>query len=251
MSGMYLEIAKYLTPYKDNLDALYQWKFDEEIPRARFGISINGESWLQKTRDLKTKLGNKMASVESDDELVEIADYFIKDWGGIKRFTRSKELVTHFKKISGTPTLPDEFNPPYKSVSSWSKWVSLICPKWACIYDARVAYSLNIINYLSGGKYDIFPMPAGRNTRLNMLDVSTLLISSKIQTGDDPQPKALREKYFVAESEAYEKYIELIRKTSSELWEEEGHMHDAEMILFSIADSYAYKDLFAALSLGR
>lgn len=251
MNDMYLEIAKYLTPYKDHLDALYQWKFDEEMPRVRFGISINGESWFQKTRDLKTKLVNKVASVESDDELVQIASYFIKDWGGIKRFTRSKELVTQFKDVSGSPALPEELNLPYRSVSSWSKWLSLICPEWACIYDARVAYSLNAINYLSGGKYDIFPMPAGRNTRLNMLDVSTLLISSKVEAGDDPQPKALREKYFVAESMAYKEYIELIQKTSIELWEEEGHMHDVEMILFSIADSYAYKDLFAALSMGR
>ena len=245
---MYVEIAKFLEPYKDRLDDLYQWEFIQEIPRERFEIFVNGGSWLEKTRDLKTQLIARIQSAETDDELIEYAEYFIKDWGGIKRFSRSREIVGQFKVIAGTEALPNEFNLPYKSISSWSKWVSLICPQWACIYDARVAYSLNAINYLSGGAHKIFPTPEGRNTKLKMLDVSTLLVASKIQPNENKNPKALRKQHFIKESDAYRQYLNIIRSSSNELWGEEGDIHNIEMLLFSIADSFAYEALFEDLA---
>lgn len=245
---MHKEIAAFLEPHKGKLDELYQWEFVQEIPRARFEISVSGDSWLEKTRDLKAQLISEIQNSKSDDELVELAEYFIKDWGGIKRFSKSAETVAQFKSITGSETAPNNFAAPYKSISSWSKWVSLICPGWACIYDARVAYSLNAINYLSGGSHKIFPMPEGRNTKLRMLDVTTLLVASKIQPRESTNPKALRKKYFIPESDAYREYLRVIKLASEVLWGRKGDIHNVEMLLFSIADSFAYESLFSAMA---
>ena len=240
---MHEEITKFLKPHKGNLDALYDWSFNEDIPKKRFGITAQGKTWTQKTRDLKSKLVDRATSANSD-ELTKIADYFIRDWGGIRRFTRSAETVRQFKVIAGYKKIPENLDFPYKSISSWSKWASLICPSWACIYDARVAYSLNAINYLSGASYKIFPIPDGRNTKLRMLDVTTLLLSSKITASDENKPDSLRKKYFVSQAEVYRKYLQTVNEVSKQLWNDENHVHDVEMILFAIADSIAYEALF-------
>jgi len=246
---MHKEIAAFLEPYKDRLVELYKWEFNQEIPHERFGISVSGDSWLEKTRNLKEQLTQKIHDSKSDKKLlIEIAEYFIKDWGGIKRFSKANEIVIRFKSIIGTKTQPHHFDASYKSISSWSKWVSLICPRWACIYDARVAYSLNAINYLCGNKHKIFPIPEGRNTKLRMLDITTLLVASKIQPKESTHPKTLRKKYFIPESEAYREYLRTIKLANKELWGNSGDIHDTEMLLFSIADTYIYQDLFKYIS---
>ena len=91
----------------------------------------------------------------------------------------------------------------FKKISSWSKWLSVVCPKWACIYDTRIAYSLNAINYISGAEHKIFPIPEGRNTQINILDVATLLLSRKLYAADSIEPKAVKKRHFVSESAVF------------------------------------------------
>ena len=248
---MHKEIAEFLGSHKESLEKIYTWDFAEKIPKEQFGIIAEGDTWLARNLDLKTKLANRIADNHNMDELTRIADYYIKNWGGIRRFTRASEIVEQFREISGTKNPPENFEFPFDSISSWSKWASLICPNWACIYDARVAYSINVINYLTGAKYKIFPIPNGRNTRLGMLDVKTLLLSAKIEVEDNSEPAALRRKYFISEKDVYRAYLKIVQEVSKQLWTDESHIHEVEMLLFAIADSVAYESLFNSLAQQR
>ncbi|MCK2124531.1 MULTISPECIES: hypothetical protein [Pseudomonas] len=171
-------VAEYLRDKKDLLPSLYDWKFDDAHAAKLFGISFAGQDWFQKTLELKEGLRSRVRSTACITVHGDIATYFIKKWGGITRFSKVSETLELFAEYQGQKLMPLDFKPSFERISSWSKWASIVCSEWACIYDARVANSLNAINYLQGIGHPIFPMPEGRNTRLRMLDVTTLLLNA-------------------------------------------------------------------------
>lgn len=239
---MHKIIAEYLRDKKDDLPRLYDWGFNIDRPFELFGIEVPGASDYHDAIELKKQLINLVEKLP--EKKVPVADYFIKEWGGIKRFTKSSEVVLQFRDIEWSRNMPDGFGQSFKSISSWSKWLSIVCHEWACIYDARVAYSINAINYINGGAYKIFPSPDGRNTRLGILDVSTLLLAKKINKGDSSEPRKIDKAHFVSERNAYPLYVKLISDVSNELWGDGEHIHDVEMLLFALADKNIYQDLF-------
>jgi hypothetical protein len=244
---MHNVVAEYLSKFKDHVDELYAWPFDESIPRTQFGFRFSGNTPFQKTLELKQQVSDAAINATSDDEKEKLATYFIKVWGGISKILDIREIVSRFNPVAFSETSSNaDFS--FKRISSWSKWLSVVCPKWACIYDTRVAYSLNVINYISGAKHKIFPMPDGRNTQINILDVTTLLLSKKLSTADSSKPKTIRESHFIGESIAYKSYIDVIHKVSSLLWGGSEPPQLTEMLLFSLADSHIYENLFEVVS---
>lgn len=234
-------IVEYLKDKKDRTSDLYTWGFKESIPQKQFNITVSGNTCFEKTVSLKDQLRAHLKKNPASEQ--DVAEYFIKEWGGIKRFSKSNEVVSEFSQWKGTAERPLIFKPKFPSISSWSKWAALVCPEWACIYDARVAYSINAINYLKGGEHKIFPSPEGRNSRLELLDVTTLLLSIKLQQGES-NPKHVKEVHFVKEKDAYLKYLDLVGSVSEALWNDRSHIHQVEMLLFSLADKDIYRDLF-------
>lgn len=235
-------IANYLNGKKDQVAKLYAWKFNEAIPLERFKITVAGNSWYDKTISLKQQLRRYLT--ENPDSHGHVADYFIKGWGGIKGFRKSAEVVKSFSHLQGKDQRPAAFNPDFESVSSWSKWAALVCPNWACIYDARVAYSINAINYLNGGDGKIYPAPPGRNTRLQLVDVVTLLLMKKLTKDSSSDPKDIALAHFIEEKNVYVEYLDLVTSVSEKIWGDRSKFHDVEMLLFSLADKEIYSDLF-------
>jgi len=244
-------VTSYIKSKMEKIADLHTWDFKVSIPEERLNITIGGTSWLEKTLSLKEQLRTYLNKNTDADSHEKVAKYFITEWGGIKRFSRSKEVVSdfsHWRKTSERPE-PSSFKPKFTSVSSWSKWASLVCPDWACIYDSRVAYSINAINYLGGGEHKIFPSPDGRNSRIGLLDVSTLLLAMKLKQDDSSNPKNVKAAYFVKEKDAYFEYLKLVGLVSEALWNDSARIHEVEMLLFALADKDVYEDLFTNVSL--
>lgn len=236
-------VANYLRSYAELLPDLYNWNPDEKILLDRFGIDVSScKTVLDKNVLLKKELTGIVQDNGTKENKINIANYIIKEWGGIRRFGRAEEVVTRFQDIEFSRNLPDiQFD--FQGISSWSKYLSIIAPDWACIYDARVAYSLNVINYISGSKHPIFPVPSGRNSKINLLDIESLLLVAKIKEPGTGSPKNIKRKHFIGEDKAYNIYIKLIRDVHGELWESTEPVQYTEMLLFAIADNYAYNDL--------
>jgi len=236
-------VADYLRNYKGMLPDLYNWALDEKILLDRFGIDVSkSSSTLDKNVLLKKELTRIVQDNGTKENKIKIANYIIKDWGGIRRFGRGEEIVTSFEEVEFTETMPGHHY-YFKGISSWSKYLGIIAPRWACIYDARVAYSLNVINYISGSRHPIFPGPSGRNSKITLLDIETLLIAAKIQELDTYSPREIKRKQYINEDEVYRTYINLIHELHGELWEPTDPIQYTEMLLFAIADNYVYKDL--------
>jgi len=236
-------VVEYLKKHTRSLSVLYNWAPDEKILLDRFGIDVSKcGTALEQNVLLKNELAKNIQLNRSKENKVNVANYIIKDWGGIRRFGRGEEVVTRFSDIEFSGSLPDvKFD--FQVISSWSKYLSIIAPDWACIYDARVAYSLNVINYISGSKHKIFPVPSGRNSRINLFDIESLLLIAKVQEIDDGSPKEIKKKHFIGEDKVYKQYIKLIREVHEDLWESTDPVQYTEMLLFAIADTFAYNDL--------
>lgn len=249
---MHKLVSEYLRPWKDKLPTIYDWDFDQDRATSEFGLSFVGITSFDRTLELKSGLRQLVRNTGCPIEHGRVATYFVKVWGGITRFSKVDETLGLFSHMKGS-TAPPAYTLPFKMISSWSKWASIVCPDWACIYDARVAYSLNAINYLAGAKHPIFPMPEGRNSRLKMLDVSTLILSERL---GHPQPhihgasdpKTIRRNHFIPEHSTYAAYVSLVSKVSQDLWNDSNHIHEVEMLLFSLADAGIYSDVFSRLS---
>ena len=177
-------------------------------------------------------------------KLEQVATYYIRKWGKISKFDGIAKVVEDFAPIMGTRKMPANFTLEFNHISSRSKWLSLVCTKWACIYDTRVVYSINALNYLAGGTFPIFPTPAGRNTKINLFDVTTLLLAPKIQSSDLSEPNELKAKYFVPEAQVYTAYLSLLTSVSDLLWSDQNRIHDVEGLLFSFADTKLYFSVF-------
>ncbi|MBF8776281.1 hypothetical protein [Pseudomonas fulva] len=244
-------VADYLRDKKELLPSLYDWKFDDARATKLFGISFKGNDWFQKTLELKESLRSRVRSTACASVHGDVATYFIKGWGGITRFSRVTETLELFAQYQGHKQLPIDFKPSFERISSWSKWASIVCSEWACIYDTRVAYSLNAINYLKGVGHPIFPMPDGRNTRLKMLDVTTLLLNERLQPGEGSDPKSVKSRHFLPDREAYVSYLHMARGVSLKLWNDVEHIHEVEMLLFSLADGQIYQDVFDKVTHGK
>lgn len=236
-------VSKYLRNYVEQLPDLYRWNPDEKILKDRFGIDTSKSATaLEKNVHLKNALTEIIQNNGSKANKIIIANYIIKDWGGIRRFDNAGEIVESFQEIEFSETIPN-YRFDYSGISSWSKYLSIIAPEWACIYDARVAYSLNVINYISGSIHRIFPVPSGRNSKITLLDIETLLLAAKIRESDSGSPKELRRNYYIKETEVYRTYSNLIKELHDELWEPTAPIQYTEMLLFAISDNFVYQDL--------
>jgi hypothetical protein len=91
-------------------------------------------------------------------------------------------------------------------------------------------------------------MPDGRNSRLKMLDINTLLLGKRLKRGDNNDPRSLRKKHFVPAENAYIQYLSIVRGVSQALWGDEKHIHEVEMLLFALADGDIYEQVFDRLA---
>lgn len=132
---------------------------------------------------------------------------------------------------------------PFKNISSWSKWLSIICPDWATIYDARIAYSLNAISFLSGAKSKVFPIPSGRNTTLKLLDASTLALTARLSPKEATDTKVIKQQHYWRKDEVYRKYLDTLDGAHQRLWPEGTSIMLTEMLLFALAETVVFNDL--------
>jgi len=89
-------VADYLRNYKGMLPDLYNWALDEKILLDRFGIDVSKSgSTLDKNVFLKKELTKYILNNNSKEDKIKIANYIIKDWGGIRRFGKIDETVLY------------------------------------------------------------------------------------------------------------------------------------------------------------
>ena len=255
------QIAEYLKQFKEELPKLYTWNANINklvglgvISKVELDI-LNSKTSYKKEIILKKKVNLKLHEYYKTNKALfdKLCLWIIKDWGGIStaKDADTLELINDFLKSD---------NPKYKRIASVSKVGSYMYPEKYIIYDSRVAYALNWI-ILSENAGDLFfPIPSGRNSKMNAFEMNVLIRLKNIKhyapTNIEDMDNRLYINHkdksnYIPEKESYKALNSLIREISNKLWygEKSKMLYFTEMLLFSIADREIFKDITNRLNL--
>src|SRR5688572_26361722 len=118
-------IANYLRPLKDNMRGHYQWEISQDLIDR---YELAGSEYEQTTQ-LKSLLRARLAQALNDNARRAIARVWIMEWGRIPRLQDEslREIVAALTPLHDQPR-PAEWEFPFKRISSWSKYLALVCP---------------------------------------------------------------------------------------------------------------------------
>lgn len=253
------KIVAHLEQYKDQLAELYNWK-SNITQLVEFGIITNEEhkylkslSPFDKEIILKDKVNAALLQSHKTDSarFHQLCMWIIKDWGGIRAAEdeNTRQLIVEFLQSE---------KPKFKRIASSSKVGAYMYPTENIIYDARVAYSLNWILLKTGQAKTFFPVPEGRNSKMNALNIKVLIRLFNIENYQLDHINEIDHKKFISnrdknlfipEAEAYFLLNSLVKEINQRLW---GHdkLYYTEMLLFSIADREVFKEISESISIG-
>ena len=153
-------VAAYFDKNPIDLAKEYQWPRREPVP---FDQTFEKRKELSKTFNSETQMRKLLAT------------QMVKTWGGIRRGS-----VSAIDEMAAE--VPEQLiKRGLIRVASWSKVIALHDPEKFLIYDARVAFAINIILYKSGSIETYFPMPLSQNSHLKKAAKS--LVGFRLKSG--------------------------------------------------------------------
>lgn len=249
-------ISTFIKPFLDDIENKYLWKFDLGMAKQLLGYDFATEkNAYQQTVKLKALLVEKLAASQDFGSGYKYGEYFVEIWGGVRTNKALKEKLEPFYDQRTVKLDQLGLAQTLKGVSSWSKYLSLLNTD-AAIYDSRVAYSINAINYIKGNRIIMFPMPDGRSPRLSLVDIESLFLLSQLSAGrnfitdEDFEHRQIsarvKKKYYLDETVAYRQYLKMIGEVCTQLNLPKSDHFKIEMLLFALAPSDIFKALIKA-----
>ena len=205
----------------NNLSNNYNWPRKGEFPDIKpiSSIEIIGNNNYEKNIFLKEN-SSKIWHVGSK---LEIANWAISDWGGIR--TNSPTTIRNYINEIESKNYPDYIT----GVASYSKILSFMNPNEFAIYDARVAISLNAIQLLSNSNSGlIFTYLAGRNKALSIFRNSELTKTKRLMENGWQK---------IEKNDCYAVYLNYLKIVNSSFYNTE--LYKLEMSLFADAEKLA------------
>lgn len=259
------KIVDYLTPYIEQLEALYPWEIPSDqkvkllenngiISEEQFKTLYSAKNPFEKNVLLKEILHEVLENEKERNKRLELYSWIIREWGGIK----TGNVENYYEKIEKFLNEPNEDKLiDLNHIASVSKVLSFSKPKDYIIYDSRVAYALNWILLKTNASDKYFPLPEGRNVRLNAYDMGTLIRLNNITYKSYKKENSkkvisnLDKTIFIEKSKAYSEMCNIIKRVNALLWKDEKKDFPfyTEMLLFSLADTLIFDDLLQACSL--
>lgn len=203
-----------------------------------------------------------------------LCEFVIKTWGAL-RSNRDATITGYANTYTGAClTDIDSINTlseleacaccsfPLEGISSWSKWLNFVWPKWALIYDARIAFSLNSIQYLLDVDARAFPVPVGRDNLLSRVDMQSLVAikyqqrrGCKVPELDRDAPRKSNSTLsrwldagVIPGASAYAHYLKVMNRARDALQADTPNaLVECEMLLFYASNRNVVHDLLAKM----
>ncbi|MBD0405050.1 hypothetical protein [Flammeovirga sp. EKP202] len=246
-------IVEALQLYKEEFSSLYSWKSDlSRLVELQVISTPELDGLLQlpvfeKEIRVKKMVHYALHRFHKQDRVKfeDLSMWLIVDWGVIKAANREDTLPIIYNFI-------EKGEKPFSRIASYSKVASFMYPEECIIYDARVAYTLNwiLLSRESGSQF--FPMPLGRNSKMNAFDIEVLLRLKHKELYQIDSPLAMEKQFianrdkqlYIPKDEAYNEMNQLIKAVHPELWEDgRTELYYTEMLLFSMADTFVTKEI--------
>lgn len=278
-------IADYLSVHRDKLNG-FHWPIEprcvQEAARRKLlsGMSIKGG--FAETMQLRRAVAVRARGIQAEaqlprrvEDLADLASFVISDWGNLngngpqtikgyaERFTGIEIPFDDVRCVSDlrAAVLPRRQRGLFRfaGIASWSKWLNFVWNDWALIYDARIAFALDAVHFISKVDAPIFPVPPGRNPRLANFDAQGNAAFGRLANYSHErlagsEISARLEAAMVPEREAYSYYLAVMAEVHGLLWpsSESKPLVHTEMLLFKlsiedIADDFA-REMLVRLS---
>jgi hypothetical protein len=258
------KIVNYLKPYKLFLKDSYIWNTPSEaelfeavekniLNITQYNELISEKNIFERNVILKKILCEILCSEELIENRKKIFKWIVNKWGGINVRDENKlyGLVTGVLKQT-----PKANEWAFENIASVSKVLSFMAPEKYIIYDARVAYSINWILLKTNSSSVFFPMPESRNSKLNAIDISSLIRLNNVKQysnkiGSKKIISNCDKEVFLDKSKAYSKLCNLINEINIQLWEDDKKIYPfyTEMLMFSLADTEIFADILTSCKL--
>jgi hypothetical protein len=245
------KIVNYLKQF--NVEEYYNWKIPLDKGHAKDIFtedeikSISDDSNFKENVKLKTLLKNKISIYFNSDDnqkLEKIFNWIVLEWGGIRggKDNEDKLLILGKNSIA-------KGDLEFDRIASSSKILSFFDPEKFVIYDSRIIYSLNAIMLIEGASNIFFPMPSGRNSKMNAFDVEVLIrLKSKgnhyIRKGGKKLISNADKNLFIAKKDSYLALNNLVKEINDKIYENDSDKKKypfyTEMLLFAIADTIIF-----------
>ena len=266
---IYTEVlTRELAGFKDDcaLSKLYQWPIDaaigelEKIDPEICACINQADNTFHKTLELRDRLESALTKKSAKTGAYEY--WIIHDWGKIRTGKEDSDQEKFLEDVEQNQN--DKLK--FERIASWSKCLAFKYPREYAIYDARVIYSLNWL-LLKAKAEHYFPAPKGRNSLMNALDYTMLLLAQKkgfetvakeiksdiLWREENPSAKSqavkkLKKGLFIEPRNAYAEYCNLLKNIAKQLYDESDKhaLTKVEMILFSIADKNIVSDVLSS-----
>jgi hypothetical protein len=217
-------LIKYFELEVPLLEKNYEWK----IPQL-----TNFSSSLEKSFSANVELKHFLNKLwnNSDKTDFEVAEIIIKEWGGIKG-NKKETIEKYIQRVRS-----HNFETSFKGLASYTKLYSIAEPERFAIYDARVAVTLNAIQYnanITSGI--IFNYLSGRNNITGYRQKKTGFSQQKQFTKASLASRGWEKVPQDQTYQLYLNYLQLCIKHNSN-WK----LHELEMVLFANAEKEALK----------
>lgn len=210
--SLYEAFNHFLEQHVRQLRSTYLWGFSTE--RLPITYTPPASNDYENSLDLRQHLYNAMLSNPNCRNGIQ--QWYVKEWGGVR--SNRRETLEKYCELSA----PQLIALGSKGIASWSKMLSIRDPYQYCIYDARVAFSLNAIQVVYGVRNHLyFPLLPSRNT----LITSAQSRLKRLMSGARNQ------------SDFYNTYNKILKNYSEST--QLRDMQSAEMVLFSEAPRLA------------
>lgn len=217
MQALHHTLMRYAQQHLTTLPQDYRWKLKPEHVEQAFGLALPADSFYAMTRAVKRGLADQWQTMPH--RRLALADYAVREFGGVR--TNAPATLQSYVDIISQGRVPETV----KGIASWSKVAAFSDPQAHAIFDARVAFSLNALQWLAGqAPCWWFPQLPGRNKLLTA--TWPLLKAQRVKQG------WLRQ----ADDVVYGNYLASLRTVAQELGAE---IDDIEMILFAKAETLA------------
>lgn len=259
----HFDVSKLVTSlkkYSNELEKLYNWKSNSDelinlglITSEKLDELNSNNSVFSKEIYIKKVVKDALHLFYKEDkkQFKKLSMWVIVQWGGIRAANEAVTLPLIYEFIENDKK-------PFDRIASYSKVASFMYPKECIIYDARVAYSLNWLLLSQKAGKVFFPIPKGRNSKMNAFDMDVLIRISNIEqysidsiTDIDKKFISNRDKsLYIPKEDAYYQMNKLVKAINDQLWNgNKDELYYTEMLLFSIADTYITQDIINKVSI--
>lgn len=250
------KIANYLRSIQKNIDKVYAWNANLEglitlqVLTFEKVYELNQLSNYEKEIALKFLVEKKLQeyfTTDQKDQFEKLCMWIINEWGGIKGAKPHTTMPRIYDFIASE-------KPKYDYLPSVSKVGMFMYTNKNIIYDTRVIYALNWILLTEKAGSHFFPIPGGRNTKMNAFDMNVLIRQSKAHLYKPEKRSDLNKRnyieaidnmIFIPQREAYFQARVLLKKVNELLWDanKSNYPFYTEMLLFSSADVEIFNDI--------